>query len=100
MQGLAPTVPVNLRDVTGALVRGWKEDGLWPPKSTVAEVGPGVGGVGRRNGGGGGRNGERGKAEKGERERGLAKGVGAVKRALGLGLGGGVGGNVEGGGGR
>lgn len=93
MQGLAPTVPVNLRDVTGALVRGWKEDGLWSPKSTVAEVGPGVGG-------GGGRNGERGKAEKGERERGLAKGVGAVKRALGLGLGGGVGGNVEGGGGR
>lgn len=99
MQGLAPTVPINLRDVTGALVVGWKEEGVWPVKETVVgEAGVGVG-VRRKggggDGGGGGRNGER---EKRERERGLAKGVGVFKRALGLGVGGA--GNLERGSGR
>ncbi|KAF2460562.1 hypothetical protein BDY21DRAFT_384141 [Lineolata rhizophorae] len=27
-----PTVPINLADMTGALVHGWKEAGEWPPK--------------------------------------------------------------------
>lgn len=82
-------MPINLADMTSALVVGWKEDDLWPPKNTaVPEAALAVRRKGRGAGGGGdGRN--------GERERGLAKGVGAFKRALGLGLGLGVGGNVE-----
>jgi hypothetical protein len=35
VQGLTPTVPINLKDVTGALVQGWKGEGNWPPKSTA-----------------------------------------------------------------
>lgn len=30
--GRSPTVPVNLADMTRALVLGWKNDGEWPPK--------------------------------------------------------------------
>lgn len=30
--GRSPTVPVNLADMTRALVQGWKNDGEWPPK--------------------------------------------------------------------
>lgn len=33
LQGLAPTVPINLKDVVISLVAGWKKDGDWPPKS-------------------------------------------------------------------
>ena len=29
---MAPTIPINLSDVVGALVLGWKKDGEWPPK--------------------------------------------------------------------
>jgi len=88
VQGLAPTVPINLADMTSALVVGWKEDDLWPPKNTaVPEAGVAVRRKGRGADGGGG------EGRNGERERGLAKGVGAFKRALGLGLG--VGGTVE-----
>lgn len=93
VQGLAPTVPINLRDMTSALVVGWKEEDLWPPKGTVSEAGIAV----RRKGTGDGGGGRNGMGEGVERERGLAKGVGAFKRALGLGVG--VGGNVERGGG-
>ncbi|KAE8393627.1 hypothetical protein BDV23DRAFT_148906 [Aspergillus alliaceus] len=32
VQGLTPTVPINLADVTKAMVQGWKSDGQWPPK--------------------------------------------------------------------
>ncbi|OJJ76566.1 hypothetical protein ASPBRDRAFT_116605 [Aspergillus brasiliensis CBS 101740] len=32
IQGLTPTVPINLADVTKAMVQGWKSDGQWPPK--------------------------------------------------------------------
>ncbi|PWY74399.1 hypothetical protein BO70DRAFT_389017 [Aspergillus heteromorphus CBS 117.55] len=32
VQGLTPTVPINLADVTKAMVQGWKADGQWPPK--------------------------------------------------------------------
>lgn len=29
-----PSVPINLSDMTKALVAGWKENGEWPPKAT------------------------------------------------------------------
>ncbi|KAL4938944.1 hypothetical protein BDV06DRAFT_45806 [Aspergillus oleicola] len=32
IQGLTPTVPINLADMTKAMVQGWKSDGQWPPK--------------------------------------------------------------------
>lgn len=32
IQGLAPTVPINLSDIVKALVQGWKDQGEWPPK--------------------------------------------------------------------
>ncbi|KAL4978482.1 hypothetical protein BDW66DRAFT_129654 [Aspergillus desertorum] len=32
VQGLTPTVPINLADMTKAMVQGWKADGQWPPK--------------------------------------------------------------------
>lgn len=34
-QGMTPAVPINLADMTKALVDGWKKDGEWPPPSTV-----------------------------------------------------------------
>ncbi|KLJ06631.1 hypothetical protein EMPG_17870 [Blastomyces silverae] len=37
IQSLTPAIPINLSDVTKALVQGWKADGEWPPKSTVAQ---------------------------------------------------------------
>lgn len=32
--GRAPAVPINLSDMTKALVVGWKESGEWPPKAS------------------------------------------------------------------
>ena len=37
IQGRTPSVPLNLLNLTRALVQGWKDDGEWPPKSTPAE---------------------------------------------------------------
>ena len=37
VQGLTPTVPVNLKDVVNSLVVGWKKDGEWPPKVDTAK---------------------------------------------------------------
>ncbi|KAL1954455.1 hypothetical protein VTO42DRAFT_1179 [Malbranchea cinnamomea] len=34
LQSNAPTVPLNLKHVTRALVHGWKQNGEWPPKPT------------------------------------------------------------------
>lgn len=42
LQGLTPTVPINLSDVTKAIVAGWKADGQWPPKITVPPPGSDV----------------------------------------------------------
>ncbi|KAI4094229.1 MAG: hypothetical protein LQ344_002308 [Seirophora lacunosa] len=39
VQGLAPSFPINLKDVVRCLVQGWKDDGEWPPKPTVPEKG-------------------------------------------------------------
>ena len=38
IQGLAPTVPINLKDVVSSLVVGWKKDGEWPPKSDAEKA--------------------------------------------------------------
>lgn len=37
VQALAPSFPINLKDVVGSLVQGWKDDGEWPPKATAPE---------------------------------------------------------------
>jgi Protein of unknown function (DUF4050) len=42
VQGLSPTIPINLSDITKALVAGWKTDGQWPPKTTVPPPGSDV----------------------------------------------------------
>jgi hypothetical protein len=33
MSSRTPSVPINLADMTKALVQGWKENGEWPPKA-------------------------------------------------------------------
>ncbi|KAI9820719.1 MAG: hypothetical protein M1827_005089 [Pycnora praestabilis] len=79
IQSLAPVIPINLSDVTKALVQGWKEDDQWPPKGGNVEpsfAGKRKGNNGSGVGGGGGRG-----------TRHLTKGVGVVKKALGLGTG-------------
>ncbi|KAJ5899333.1 hypothetical protein N7495_004077 [Penicillium taxi] len=38
VQGMTPTVPVNLADLTNAMVQGWKADGQWPPKPAVTSI--------------------------------------------------------------
>lgn len=38
VQGLTPTVPINLADVTKAMVQGWKADGQWPPKAANTNI--------------------------------------------------------------
>ncbi|KAK8200471.1 hypothetical protein IWZ00DRAFT_535703 [Phyllosticta capitalensis] len=50
LQSQTPKVPINLRDMTTALVQGWKADGEWPPKPGPADPLPGA-----RNGGKSGR---------------------------------------------
>lgn len=71
VQGLTPTIPINLQDLVGALVEGWKKDGEWPPKSQNAGII------------------ENGDIEqncvKGGGKRLARKGMGKVKKALGLG---------------
>ncbi|KAL1850892.1 hypothetical protein Plec18167_002630 [Paecilomyces lecythidis] len=42
VQGLTPTVPINLADVTRAMVEGWKADGQWPPKPTPQAPGDNI----------------------------------------------------------
>ena len=38
VQGLTPTVPINLADVTKAMVQGWKSDGQWPSKPPTTNL--------------------------------------------------------------
>lgn len=38
VQGLTPTVPINLADVTKAMVQGWKADGQWPSKPPTSNI--------------------------------------------------------------
>lgn len=78
LKSLSPTVPINLRHMTAALVEGWKENGEWPPRATVPEPM-----MARRR--------KKGSEEfsigvdpASPRHRHLTKGVGVVKKALGL----------------
>lgn len=76
LQGLAPTIPINLKDVVNALVQGWKKDGDWPPKTEAEKSGGGGGeGKGRTDGG----------VVVGRKA--VRRSVGRVKRVLGLGHG-------------
>ncbi|KAI9768577.1 MAG: hypothetical protein M1840_004774 [Geoglossum simile] len=36
LKSQTPSVPINLKDLTAALVQGWKDDDQWPPKAAVA----------------------------------------------------------------
>ncbi|KAG0158049.1 hypothetical protein PDIDSM_5562 [Penicillium digitatum] len=38
VQGMTPTVPINLAHLTKAMVQGWKSDGQWPPKPAVTSI--------------------------------------------------------------
>lgn len=38
VQGRTPSIPINLTHVTNALVHGWKAEGNWPPKDSLAET--------------------------------------------------------------
>lgn len=66
IQGLAPTVPINLKDVVNALVAGWKKDGEWPPKSDAEKA-------------------QTVEADAGGSRRTVRRSVGKVKKVLGLG---------------
>lgn len=37
LQARTPTIPINLQDITNALIHGWKEEGNWPPKPSAPE---------------------------------------------------------------
>ncbi|KAL1297560.1 hypothetical protein AAFC00_006128 [Neodothiora populina] len=37
LQARTPTIPINLQDITNALIHGWKEEGNWPPKPAAPE---------------------------------------------------------------
>ena len=76
VQSTTPNIPINLADMTTALVEGWKMDGQWPPRTKDLEPM-----VGRR------RNKQRVIAldSPGDLHTGIVKGsVGMVKRAFGL----------------
>jgi len=83
VQGITPKIPINLADMTTAITEGWKANGEWPPAVKVAEVVP----IARRKKG-------TGKVETGQsvgngqeraKRRSLTmRGVGRVKKALGL----------------
>ena len=75
IQGLTPTVPINLHDIVGALVKGWKDNDEWPPKNEVeraamAEGDDGLEGLGASMSTG--------------MKNGVRKRMGKVKRALHL----------------
>ena len=75
MQGLSPTVPVNLKDVVCAMVDGWKKDGDWPPKDSEGRVYQGKNIT----------TNETRRASAGDIGKTLAKkGVGRMKKVLGL----------------
>lgn len=38
VQGMTPTIPVNLAHLTKAMVQGWKSDGQWPPKPAATSI--------------------------------------------------------------
>ena len=78
-EGGSPAIPINLADLTRALVQGWKVDGEWPPKATAIEAPIGkkkkVGFEGILDGRG---------EEKGPKVGLATRGVGRMKRVLGI----------------
>lgn len=80
-----PSVPINLSDMTRALVQGWKDTNEWPPKIGVVDP---LAGKKRESHGvlGGGRDGLGGSGGGGfiQRHPHLEKGVGSVKKILHL----------------
>jgi hypothetical protein len=75
VQALTPTIPINLSDITKALVQGWKADGEWPPKPAVSQDVPVV----RK------RSGNVAAEETGKGKKTSGSGVsGAVRKVLGL----------------
>ncbi|KAL8772493.1 MAG: hypothetical protein Q9209_002445 [Squamulea sp. 1 TL-2023] len=86
VQSITPSYPINLSHIVRSLVQGWKDEGEWPPKSTVPEDGKARGRKGSLRGKmralriemeGTGETGQVGL------ERVAKKGVGKVKRVLG-----------------
>ena len=80
IQGLTPTVPINLKDVVNSLVVGWKKDGEWPPKTEAEKASlaqAAAAGDGMATGMGMG----------GHPRKAVRRSVGKVKRALGFGNG-------------
>ena len=75
VQGLAPTVPINLKDVVNSLVAGWKKDGEWPPKSETEKAGQAQAAIGEGIGMGP------------HSRKAVRRSVGKVKRVLGFGHG-------------
>ena len=87
VQSLTPAVPIPLPDITRAMVQGWKDEGNWPPRSTITPMnttearaltairgGELASGLGKD-----------GRGEKKEHHLGVRKGVsGAFRKALGL----------------
>lgn len=83
VQGITPKIPINLADMTKAITEGWKANGEWPPAVKVAEVVP----IARRKKGTGkaepGQSVASGQERAGRRSL-TIRGVGRVKRVLGL----------------
>lgn len=83
VQGISPKIPINLTDMTKAITEGWKANGEWPPAVKVAEVVP----IARRKKGTGkaktGQSVASGQERAGRRSL-TMRGVGRVKKALGL----------------
>ncbi|KAI9869486.1 MAG: hypothetical protein M1813_000275 [Trichoglossum hirsutum] len=46
-----PSMPINLKDLTAALVQGWKDDDMWPPRPAPVVNGTGASGRGLSVGG-------------------------------------------------
>ena len=38
ISGRSPTIPINLADMTKALVKGWRDNGKWPPKPGACAI--------------------------------------------------------------
>ncbi|KAF2272914.1 uncharacterized protein EI97DRAFT_351650, partial [Westerdykella ornata] len=93
VRGRPPSVPVNLSDMTRALVQGWKGAGEWPPKANPIDPLPGgrrkagVGAAGSSSRGGTGAGKGEGVAGEGQflsHHPHVKKGVDSVKRMLHL----------------
>ena len=84
VEGIAPKIPINLADMTKAITEGWKANGEWPPTVKNPEVVP----IARKKKAAGKETGP-GRAagsgqDKPERRSLTMRGVGKMKKVLGL----------------